>query len=90
MTTENLAERVEALEDRVAELEQRLEKQQNGQNAAESDLYDRYDRYVINNAETDTRPSTGKMRRLYQEAGLVDRKKIKRRMKRLDNLGAWE
>lgn len=90
MTTENLAERVEVLEDRVAELEQQLAKQQSGQNGAESDLFDRYDRYVINSAESDTRPTVGEMRRLYQEAGLVDRKKIKRRMKRLDNLGAWE
>lgn len=89
---DELEARNDALTTRIDELESRIE-QLDSDNAADSRekrLFDRYDRYVIEATETEQRPSVAEQRRLYQEAGLVDRKKIKQRMKRLDRLGAWE
>jgi cell division protein FtsB len=88
---DELEKRNDALSTRIGELESRIE-ELNSDNTAESRdsrIFDRYDRYVIEAAETDQRPTVAEQRRLYQEAGLVDRKKIKRRMKRLDRLEVW-
>lgn len=91
MTESTDAKRINELEQRVYRLEQAIHN--TDENAAESvvsDRFDRYDTYVLENAETDGRPPLSTLRHLYQEAGIVDQKKIKRRMKRLDQLGAWE
>ena len=91
MTEKTHEERISELEQRVYRLEQAI--QNDSKNATESvqnDLFDRYDTYVMESIDGNTRPRTGRLRSLYQEAGIVDKKKIKRRMKRLDKLGVWE
>ena len=91
MTEKTHEERISELEQRVYRLEQAI--QNDSKNATESvqnDLLDRYDTYVMESIDGNTRPRTARLRSLYQEAGIVDKKKIKRRMKRLDKLGVWE
>jgi hypothetical protein len=91
MTEKTHEERISELEQRVYRLEQAI--QNDSEKATESvqnDLLDRYDTYVMESIDGDTRPRTARLRSLYQEAGIVDKKKIKRRMKRLDKLGVWE
>lgn len=89
---DELEARNDALSTRIEELESRVDEldSDNTADSRETRLFDRYDRYVMDATETDQRPSVNEQRRLYQEAGLVDRKKIKQRMKRLDRLGAWD
>jgi len=91
MTDKTQSERIEELEQRVYRLEQAIQAGgKKATTAAESGPYDRYDRYVMENKESSGRPSTAQQRRLYQEAGIVDQNKIKQRMKRMDQIGAWE
>jgi len=87
-----LEQRNDALSTRIDELESRIVELENDNTAESRDsrIFDRYDRYVIEAAETDQRPTVAEQRRLYQEAGLVDTKKIKQRMKRLDRLEVWD
>ena len=90
MSEKTDTKRIEELEERVAALEDKLSRgEQRSTDTAQNRLLDRYDTYVVENAEGDTRPTTARMRTLYQEAGIVDKNKIKQRMKRLDKLGVW-
>lgn len=85
--TDELRERVDELEQRVAELENKLK---SGADSHDSQLLDRYDTYVVESVKDGQRPKALKLRRLYEEAGVRDKKKIKQRVKRLDRLGVWE
>ena len=48
---------------------------------------DHYDRRAIGNLSTDTSVSTTTIYRRYRSAGILEKEKIKRRLKRLDPLG---
>lgn len=74
-----LAERVDELEERVNALEER---------GGPVGPFDRYDRFVLD-ALDDEDPDPLTLTRLYDEAGIVDREKRKRRARRLSRLKGW-
>lgn len=83
---ETLRDEIDALRERVVELESRID----GTDNAESELLDRYDRYVINNVESVADAHPRQIMTLYEESGIVDGKKRKQRTKRLRNLRGEE
>lgn len=88
MSDKPLIERIEALEQRVADLEEQID-ETGVQETAVSGGLDRYDAYVIDKLETDyeSDPSAKQIVTLYQETGIRDRSKIKERHKHLKRTG---
>jgi hypothetical protein len=81
----------EKLEDRVTELEERVAELEQKQGANSNDdrgVLDRYDRYVTDRVESVTDASPRRLMALYEESGIVDKKKKKRRVKRLPKVVA--
>lgn len=81
---DELRKAVESLENRVEELEGRLDGTDT--ETTDSDLYDRYDRYVLDAADDVMSTHPRKLVRLYEEAGIQDKSKRKQRAKRLHRM----
>jgi uncharacterized protein YllA (UPF0747 family) len=77
--TDELRQRIAELEERVAE----LENTESAETADSSSLLDRYDSYVMEQVESvaDTHPR--RLMELYEESGVVNTNKQKKRAKRL-------
>lgn len=91
--TDDLAEAVEQLQNRVAALEGRLDELEgSADGGAVRGGLDRYDAYVINAIEErfDGAPSAREAARLYKEAGIRDMDKIRERHKFLKQSGRIE
>lgn len=84
MSDDDLQSKVAELESRVAELEERI----SGNNRAQSDLIDRYDTYVMDVVESPESTHPRKLMRKYNEAGVTNKNKQKRRAKRLKRSAA--
>lgn len=78
---ERLASRIDELTKRVDDLEDRID--ESSESGSQSDLLDRYDQYVVENSEDVESAHPLELKRLYEEAGVRDKKKQKRRAKRL-------
>jgi uncharacterized protein (UPF0218 family) len=87
MTDDNISELREAvaeLRERVSELERRLDSPD--AETAESGVYDRYDRAVLEAVGDVTAAHPREVMSAYEEVGVYDGKKQKRRTKRLKRL----
>ncbi len=73
----------EALKERVATLEEKLE---NDSVAAQSDFLDKYDEFVVGRVENVSETSPRRLMKMYDKAGIVNRGKKKQRAKRLHRL----
>ena len=81
---DELRKTVESLEKRIEDLEGRLDS--GGDETANSEVYDRYDRYVKDAAGDVMDAPPMKLVRLYGEAGIQNKSKRKQRAKRLHRL----
>lgn len=84
MTNDNtdLANRVEQLETRVAELEEQL----NESSGTDDRRFDHYDEYVLEEVDDPAEAHPRTLMRKYDESGIVDRGTKKQRAKRLRKL----
>lgn len=81
---DELRETVQSLRERVSELEGRIGRDSSAD--GESDVYDRYDRHVLQRAEDVSEMHPRAVMKLYAEAGVHDQQKQKRRTKRLKRI----
>lgn len=85
-----LEARVEALEDEVERLRDRIDELASGSSSASDSPLDNYDTHVVDSLEPGQSVSFQALTRLYAEAGIVQNKTAKRRVKRLTQLGVLE
>jgi polyhydroxyalkanoate synthesis regulator phasin len=81
---DDLRETVESLRERIEDLEDRIDTGEN--ETAGNTQYDQYDRYVLDRCEDVVEKNPRSVMRLYDEAGVHDKKKQKQRTKRLKRL----